>query len=162
MPCLVRRPAFSALPPPHGGFVLRSMSIAYRLPGSEILGVEITTFTMSDMPLWWTAQNPDWTDIPVAIQQRAQIAMILREIARDDYEGWYLRTPHWHQVSRWRKKIARFRCEVSDQHTGILDVHHKTYDHLGCEPPEDLEVLCRECHKARHDALRNQIRESLR
>ena len=31
-----------------------------------------------------------------------------------------------------------------------LDVHHKTYARLGCEAPEDLEVLCRACHDERH------------
>jgi hypothetical protein len=29
-----------------------------------------------------------------------------------------------------------------------LDVHHLTYEYLGDEPLEDLEALCRPCHRS--------------
>jgi hypothetical protein len=34
---------------------------------------------------------------------------------------------------------------------GRLDVHHaRGYRNLGCEEPEELQVLCRTCHDAVH------------
>lgn len=40
------------------------------------------------------------------------------------------------------------------------DVHHKTYERVGgLEKLEDLEVLCRDCHIAHHDAERSGVRE---
>lgn len=138
------------------------MSIAYRLPNdSDVLGVTITTFSVSDMPDWLTKEAPQWSDIPLILKSEVIVALALREIARDDYEE-YLLTEHWQRVKRWRKAIARYRCEVDDRHTGELHVHHRRYDHLGCEPPEDLWVLCENCHRAQHGLVSAQIRESLR
>jgi hypothetical protein len=38
-------------------------------------------------------------------------------------------------------------------------VHHKTYERLGCELDQDLEVLCPDCHK-KADAERNSQTQS--
>jgi hypothetical protein len=140
------------------------MSIAFRLPGQgEILGVEIDTFTVSDSPEWLTKDLADvaWRDFPLQIKWHGWGALALREIAREDYAT-YLRTNHWKAVRRWRTAIARHRCEVDPNHTGQLDVHHKTYLHLGCEPPEDLDVLCHDCHQAQHQLISAQLRESFK
>jgi 5-methylcytosine-specific restriction endonuclease McrA len=49
---------------------------------------------------------------------------------------------------------ANFRCERQKpgepRHEGPLDVHHKHYDTLGHEGPDDVEVLCRTCHHNEH------------
>jgi 5-methylcytosine-specific restriction endonuclease McrA len=37
------------------------------------------------------------------------------------------------------------------QYANGLHVHHVTYRNLGDEPPEDLIVLCTECHKRVHE-----------
>jgi len=31
-----------------------------------------------------------------------------------------------------------------------LELHHLSYESVGCETPDDLDALCRECHKKRH------------
>jgi len=31
-----------------------------------------------------------------------------------------------------------------------LEVHHNTYDRLWCEDPEDLAVVCADCHGTHH------------
>lgn len=33
-----------------------------------------------------------------------------------------------------------------------LELHHLHYETEGCETPDDLEALCRVCHKHRHTA----------
>lgn len=37
-----------------------------------------------------------------------------------------------------------------------LEVHHKTYERLGDELPEDLITLCRECHHAITEVIRRR------
>lgn len=37
------------------------------------------------------------------------------------------------------------RCDASED-VVILEVHHLTYERLGHEDPDDLEVLCPQCH----------------
>lgn len=60
----------------------------------------------------------------------------------------YLATPHWQ-----RTRAAMLGRQRECQRCGSirrLQVHHKTYEHRGAEPFEDLEVLCRPCHEAEH------------
>lgn len=62
----------------------------------------------------------------------------------------YLRTPHWRATRAQALRRAGNRCQVcnADSH---LDVHHRTYERLGCEDAGDLIVLCRSCHDLFHD-----------
>lgn len=68
---------------------------------------------------------------------------------RDWYRNVYLRSDHWHAVRQWALLVDRHRCrECGRGGRGItLDVHHRTYEHLWAERPEDLETLCRQCHR---------------
>lgn len=63
----------------------------------------------------------------------------------------YLRTAHWRQVRLKALHRAQYRCEKC-QVGWLLQVHHRTYVHLGEEQkyPQDLQALCRECHRAAH------------
>lgn len=44
---------------------------------------------------------------------------------------------------------ARWLCEDCGKFA-TLEMHHRHYETVGNEKPEDLAALCRECHKARH------------
>jgi 5-methylcytosine-specific restriction endonuclease McrA len=44
---------------------------------------------------------------------------------------------------------AGYRCEQCGTPWG-LQVHHRTYEQMGNERPEDLIWLCRDCHRALH------------
>ena len=44
------------------------------------------------------------------------------------------------------------RCALNRFHRA-RDVHHNTYERLGCERLEDLIQLCRPCHEHHHDKL---------
>jgi len=41
---------------------------------------------------------------------------------------------------------------VQRRHFRNLEVHHLTYDRLGDERMDDLEVLCPDCHRKAHGA----------
>lgn len=46
-------------------------------------------------------------------------------------------------------KLAAWRCTRCGSKRD-LEVHHKTYAHLGCESDADLDVLCGDCHEKHH------------
>lgn len=67
----------------------------------------------------------------------------------------YLQSEDWQQRRKQAIIAAHHQCEqcnlprwvaelVYDQD---LNVHHRSYEHLGNEPPRDLEALCRRCHE---------------
>ncbi len=66
-----------------------------------------------------------------------------------NWYGDYLASDHWRQTRLEALRHSRFRCHECGA-TGRLEVHHKNYDNLYWETLADLEVLCRECHQARH------------
>lgn len=64
----------------------------------------------------------------------------------------YLLTEHWIETREKAKIKSNYRCEVCNSQNQ-LNVHHKTYENRGCELPEDLIVLCQDCHKTFHHKL---------
>ena len=67
------------------------------------------------------------------------------------YKNMYLRTPSWKLARRVVFFLRGKKCEICGK-TWRLQVHHKTYKHLGNEwlHPNDLQILCRDCHKKAH------------
>lgn len=61
----------------------------------------------------------------------------------------YLQTEHWAQVRKHKIAKTGRQCEKCGR-TGNVDVHHLTYERLGEELMEDLQVLCPICHKQVH------------
>jgi len=64
---------------------------------------------------------------------------------------WYLKTLEVFER-------AGGKCEKCGK-SGMIEVHHKTYDHLGDEPLEDLIALCHDCH-IQADAQRQREKEN--
>lgn len=70
----------------------------------------------------------------------------------------YLDSPHWKKTRQQKLEAADHRCERCGAYPkrtergtlGGLDVHHLTYERVGHELPEDLEVLCFQCHAVEH------------
>jgi hypothetical protein len=58
----------------------------------------------------------------------------------------YIQSPAWKRKATAAKKRAGNRCQVCNG-KGRLDAHHRTYERLGHERPEDITVLCHKCHK---------------
>ena len=75
----------------------------------------------------------------------------IHELRTMDYRE-YLKTDHWKKVRRLRLEIDGHRC-VDCKAGERLEIHHKIYDHRGCEQDHlgDLVTLCRDCHQGRHD-----------
>jgi hypothetical protein len=66
----------------------------------------------------------------------------------------YLQTPEWRTTRDAALRRAGFRCELT--HCGskyALQVHHRVYERLGEEVPEDLTVLCGACHDQWHHGV---------
>lgn len=68
--------------------------------------------------------------------------------ARDFYLA-YLNSPAWRRTRTRALQDAHYRCHQCGARRD-LQVHHRTYERLGAESPEDLEVLCANCHEGAH------------
>jgi 5-methylcytosine-specific restriction endonuclease McrA len=71
-----------------------------------------------------------------------------------DYYGEYLSSDRWREKRIEALKAAGYKCSRCGTHGARggsgLQVHHRTYERLGEELPDDLQVLCRRCHQAAH------------
>jgi len=65
-----------------------------------------------------------------------------------DFYSEYLRSPKWSLKRKQALAQAGEKCERCGQSkwTVRLEVHHLTYERLGHEDLNDLQVLCKECH----------------
>jgi len=61
----------------------------------------------------------------------------------------YLTTDTWRLRSLEAKERAGWRCEHC-RSEGPLQTHHWTYERVGRERPDDLIVLCEDCHATVH------------
>lgn len=61
----------------------------------------------------------------------------------------YIQSPQWKRKADAAKKRAGYRCQICNRHKSevTLDAHHRTYERLGDERPDDITVLCRDCHE---------------
>lgn len=65
-----------------------------------------------------------------------------------DYSD-YLRSSEWKKKRKAAVKQAHGICQRCGrtEYSRRIEVHHRTYERLGRELPEDLEVICVECHR---------------
>jgi hypothetical protein len=66
----------------------------------------------------------------------------------------YLLTEHWKQFRQYALKRANFRCQLCNSGSQ-LNVHHRTYERIGCEDVSDVIVLCKNCHENHHDKIKS-------
>lgn len=65
----------------------------------------------------------------------------------------YILSPAWKAKADEAKKRVNSRCQVCNSPDKI-QAHHRTYERLGYERPEDITVLCDECHERHHVATK--------
>lgn len=65
----------------------------------------------------------------------------------------YLKTPAWRTKRNHALRLAEFRCSVCGSRRN-LQVHHKSYERLGREWDQDLQVVCQTCHANHHDDVK--------
>ncbi len=60
----------------------------------------------------------------------------------------YIISNAWQEKAKAAKSRANWKCQVCNESNDkvVLDAHHRTYERLGDELPEDITVLCRDCH----------------
>ena len=73
------------------------------------------------------------------------------EMTSEQYRA-YLQTDEWAHRRNIAVCCALHRCQVCYRGSR-LEVHHRTYERVGHEMPEDLIVLCADCHELFHDRL---------
>jgi 5-methylcytosine-specific restriction endonuclease McrA len=68
-----------------------------------------------------------------------------------DYQE-YLQTEGWKARATYCKARAGWRCQICNKSGGERDLHahHRTYERLGDEWPDDLTCLCESCHERFH------------
>jgi hypothetical protein len=80
-------------------------------------------------------------------------------LKRDEYEK-YLESPHWQECRKLKLDEQRDvvgynfceKCGGRPEATRktALNVHHLTYERLGNELLDDLQIICRPCHDKEH------------
>jgi 5-methylcytosine-specific restriction endonuclease McrA len=67
----------------------------------------------------------------------------------------YIVSDEWRTKAIEAKKRAGWKCQVCNKPGTALTLkaHHRTYERLGHENPEDITVLCSGCHEKFHDIL---------
>ena len=65
-----------------------------------------------------------------------------------DYRA-YIQSDEWKAKATAAKEAAGWRCQVCNRPSSVitLNAHHRTYERLGHERPDDITVLCRDCHE---------------
>lgn len=108
--------------------------------------VEQTVMSIRSMMERWTHRM----DIDDSILDSLSEHRVVRILRAMPY-GEYLKTEHWQAKRREAIKHAHKRCQLCNASDRVLHVHHRTYDGRGQESPEDLIVLCADCHKTFHE-----------
>ena len=73
----------------------------------------------------------------------------IRDLRQMPYDE-YLQTPEWKRRRKAAVAYADSRCQLCNKEGEPLNVHHRTYDNRGAEMPQDLTVLCKDCHARHH------------
>jgi hypothetical protein len=84
--------------------------------------------------------------LPPTLSITPERLAVLKAMSYDDY----LHTPEWHARRREALRWAWYRCQTCNSPDPSLDAHHRTYERLGEELPDDLTVLCYPCHQHIH------------
>lgn len=84
-----------------------------------------------------------------ARRDRLASAARISELSKMSYQE-YLLTPEWKAKKAAALAWAGYRCQVCNENSEELHVHHRVYTRRGCERVEDLVVLCRSHHRQYH------------
>lgn len=74
---------------------------------------------------------------------------------RNDFPDRYqkrISSTQWKGLKREIIEQRGNRCERCEKESASLALHHLHYDSLGSEQPDDVELLCAECHTEAHES----------
>jgi 5-methylcytosine-specific restriction endonuclease McrA len=89
-------------------------------------------------------------------KKKTRKAKAARTVTRHEANRWngtyseYLRSDRWAAKRSAALKHHGHRCGICGS-VRSLEVHHLTYKRLGREKMKDLQVLCCDCHRIRHE-----------
>lgn len=66
-----------------------------------------------------------------------------------DYNA-YLLSSKWIKFRNKLREERGNKCEICGRGNVVLDGHHLTYERFKNELPEDIQIVCRPCHKKIH------------
>ena len=100
-------------------------------------------------------------DNPAKPKVNSQKPVDKQKYQRIDYYE-YIISPEWKLKADEAKKKAGNRCQLCNRPKGevTLVAHHRTYKRLGRELPEDITVLCKECHELFEMSSKNRPRDA--
>lgn len=92
----------------------------------------------------WKAITTQASPIEIGIPGLRQREINSSRVIYDDY----IRSAKWRKRAQVAKVAAGHRCQIcyTPESEAVLHTHHRTYRNLGNEKPEDLIVLCEDCH----------------
>lgn len=66
----------------------------------------------------------------------------------------YIKSEEWRAKADRLKRESGYRCQTCGMSgfASTLHAHHNTYERLGNEWPQDIAILCAECHEKLHKA----------
>jgi hypothetical protein len=129
-----------------------------RLAGVRVAVTMLTSqLNIADVYAYWRAMHYGHarpSPNPFDDANTTAVVRFLRMRSHVAYEV-YLRSNRWRQFRAAMLDLVDGTCErcglrEDESRLLVLDVHHQTYERLGCELPDDVLVLCRPCHDAMH------------
>ncbi len=142
--------------------VARARKAATSIPITDTLAALATQFGVEEIGDTPAAQWPEVVtalegyikrDMQTALESQLVTPSITPErlaaLRAMPYEE-YLRTSEWRARRQEALKRAGYCCHLCNSNESPLEVHHRTYERLGAEAPEDLYVLCDSCHQWYH------------
>lgn len=105
----------------------------------------------------WGSKSPSGQAGDCIITQRASVELKVKNkkplTKREYYE--YIRSDMWKErkrlfMKKWYNRFC-YTCETSTQ----LQVHHLSYEHVGCEYDDELCTLCSTCHSLLHENIQS-------
>ena len=64
-----------------------------------------------------------------------------------NYEARFKRRDWWDEIAPRIRRRANWHCERCKKKTRWLEVHHLTYERFWHERDDDLQALCKPCHR---------------
>ena len=134
------------------GWIISGDGVMRFVPGNlrDIGGKQIDDEMVLSMAGSWGFSDGielDIYSITVESQQRSKLPDV-------NYRG-YIQSAEWKRVATAAKERARWCCQLCNEpgNKTTLHAHHRTYDRLGFEAPEDITVLCAGCHAKFHGVI---------
>jgi len=94
-------------------------------------------------------------------KERRRVEVELRESRRKRPKySEYINSKEWKRRRRNYFRKHRKQCEICESLVGI-ELHHRSYEHLGNEPDVDLQALCRGCHENTHEGKKGWIMDPI-